>query len=79
MAYALLNKVGSHKEGTSIMIGDRVRKITLAGVLVYENIHQCLINRQQAVRQPVTNIQTTDYHQTINSKMSNQNQGQKLE
>ena len=24
LAYALLNKVGSHKEGTSIMTGDRV-------------------------------------------------------
>jgi hypothetical protein len=24
VAYALLNKVGSHKEGTSIMAGDRV-------------------------------------------------------
>ena len=24
VAYALLNKVGSHKEGTSIMVGDRV-------------------------------------------------------
>ena len=34
MAYALLNKVGSHKEGTSIMIGDRVRKIALAGARV---------------------------------------------
>lgn len=26
LAYALLNKIGSHKEGTSIMTGDRVRR-----------------------------------------------------
>lgn len=26
LAYALLNKIGSHKEGTSIMTGDRVSR-----------------------------------------------------
>ena len=72
VAYALLNKVGSHKEGTSIMIGDRVSKITLAGVLVYENIHQCLINRQQAVNEQTTNGQQMDNRQSEDQQTDNQ-------
>ena len=32
LAYALLNKVGSHKEGTSIMTGDRVSLYDLAEI-----------------------------------------------
>ena len=73
MAYALLNKVGSHKEGTSIMIGDRVSKLTLAGTrVVYENIHQCLINRQQAVNEQTTNGQQMDNRQSEDQQTDNQ-------
>ena len=39
LAYALLNKIGSHKEGTSIMTGDRVSRhiVEFPGCLMNTN------------------------------------------
>ena len=45
LAYALLNKIGSHKEGTSIMTGDRVSTVDMV-----EFLHCSLISRESCGR-----------------------------
>jgi len=52
LAYALLNKIGSHKEGTSIMTGDRVstcRRIIVELLCCSLISNRCLMNTNGAL------------------------------